>query len=108
EQAFQDGDLLRAERQASPGAVGETSFGVHGQVAVAQVFRLRSAGPTAQRLDPGDHLGEVGRLGQVVVSAQAEPLDTVFDRAGGGEHQHPALTSLGGKGAADVVAVGAG
>jgi hypothetical protein len=45
------------------------SFGIHGQVAVPQVFRPRGAGPPAQCLDPGDHLGEIERLGQVVVGA---------------------------------------
>ena len=39
---------------------------------------------------------------------EPEPLDPVLYRTGRGEHQHPALTSPGGQGAADLVAVGAG
>ena len=72
------------------------------------MFGLRSARPATERLDPGDHLGEVERLGEVVVGAQSEPLDPVLDRTGRGEHQNPARRALGGQGTADLVAVGAG
>ena len=72
------------------------------------MFGLRSARPATERLDPGDHLGEVERLGEVIIGAQAETLDPVLDRTGRGEHQDPARRALGGQGAADLVAVGAG
>jgi hypothetical protein len=39
--------------------------------------------------DSGDQLGERERLGEVVVRAQTETVDAVFDRIGGGEHQDP-------------------
>ena len=41
-------------------------------------------------------LGEVERLGQVVVRAQAQALDPVAHRPGRGEHQDPALGPAGG------------
>jgi hypothetical protein len=65
-------------------------------------------GAAGQRLDAGHQLGEVERLGQVVIGAQAQALDPLGDRAGGGEHQDPARRPLPRQGPADVVAVHAG
>jgi hypothetical protein len=42
-----------------------------------------------QRMQPGDDLGEGERLGQVVVGAEVEPLDTRSDVGGGREHEDP-------------------
>lgn len=46
-----------------------------------------------------------GRLGQVVVGTQLEPVDPVLDASGRGEHEHPARAASGHQAAADLVAV---
>ncbi|HTT89034.1 MAG TPA: hypothetical protein VMF65_05720 [Acidimicrobiales bacterium] len=53
-------------------------------------------------------LAELEGLGQVVVGTEPEPFDPVFDRSGGGEHQHPAGGPVCHQGPADVVSMGAG
>ena len=41
------------------------------------MVRRRGPGAAAERLDPGDQLGELERLGQVVIGAQPEAFDAV-------------------------------
>ena len=53
----------------------------------------------------GDQLGERERLGQVVVGAEAEAVDPVFDRVRGGQHQHPRARPARDQRPADLVAV---
>ena len=108
EQALQHGEFLVGQRQRPPAPGGGAPGGVQAQVAVAQDRGRRGAGAAGQGLDAGDQLGEVERLGQVVVGPEAEPLHPVLDRPGRGEHQDPARRPLGGQGAADVIAVHAG
>ena len=50
-------------------------------------------------------LGEAERFGEVVVGAEGEAADEVVDAAGRRQHQHLGVRTLGGEGAADVVAV---
>ena len=66
-----------------------------------------SAGLAAsrERPDAGDELRERERLGEVVVCAEAEPVDAVLDRVGGGQHQDAAAAALLDERAADLVAV---
>ena len=66
-----------------------------------------SAGLAAprERPDAGDELGERERLGKVVVCAEAEPVDAVLDRVGGGQHQDAAAAALLDERPADLVAV---
>ena len=71
-------------------------------------FGRRRGRASSNCADARDQLGELEGLGQVVVGTQSEPLDAVLDRAGGGEHQHPARRPVRDQGSADVVAVGAG
>jgi hypothetical protein len=47
---------------------------------------IRQAGTAQQRVQPGDQLTEVERLGQVVVRARFEPGDAVVDRVASGQH----------------------
>ena len=58
--------------------------------------------------DAGDELGKGERLGQVVVGAEAEAVDAVFDRVGGGEHEHARARPARNERPADVVAVDLG
>ena len=48
---------------------------------------LRRPAPAVQRSKPRDELGELERLGEVVVGAQLEPRDLLAQPAGRGEHQ---------------------
>ena len=68
----------------------------------------RRGGAPAQGPDAGHQLGEVKRLGQVVIGAKPEALDPVPDRSRRGEHQHPGCGSFGDKGPADIIAGYAG
>ncbi|MPM55030.1 hypothetical protein SDC9_101815 [bioreactor metagenome] len=52
------------------------------------VQRLRGAGPAQQGAQPGDHLLEAERLGDVVVGAAGEALDPVGDGVAGGQEDH--------------------
>jgi hypothetical protein len=65
----------------------------------------RGDGAAAQGPDPGHQLGEVERLGQVVIRAQAQTLDPVGDGGGRGQHQHPARAPACGQVRADLVPV---
>ena len=105
EQVLEHGELLGAERQALPAAAGEAVCGVDAQVAVHERGRQGGAGAAGERPHPRDELGEGERLGQVVVGSEAEAVDAVFDRAGGGEHQDAPVASLGDERAADPIAV---
>ena len=60
-------------------------------------MRLARCGSAAvERADTQDELGEVKRLGQVVVGAKREPLDAIVGGAGGGEHQdHRGIFAMG-------------
>ena len=55
--------------------------------AVDGLGRARAAA-AAERLDPGEQLGEGVGLGEIVVAAGAEPGDPVVDLAERGEDQH--------------------
>ena len=96
-----------SDRRA-PFLSGDPFGGVEGEVPVGQGRGERRAGAADQCPDAGYQFGELERLGQVVVGAQAEPSDAVVEGACGGEHQHPAVRTLGHQGPADVVAVHAG
>ena len=82
--------------------------GVELEVAVDERRCQRWARAPRQRADPRDQLGEVERLGEVVVGADAETLDAILERPGRGQHQHPARAAVGDQRPADLVAVDAG
>ena len=56
--------------------------------------RLRALSPAQHRLDAGQQLHHVERLGEVVVGAQLESQHAVDDLASGGEHQDGGLHLL--------------
>ncbi len=67
---------------------------VHGQIADhEQAFAggPRDVCPAQQPAQPGEHLFQAERLGDVVVTARGDTGDPVFDRVAGGkeEHAHP-------------------
>ena len=64
--------------------------------------------PSGERSDARNQLGEIERLGEIVVGTDPETIDAILDRCRGSEHQHPALASVGEQSAADIVAVPAG
>ena len=68
-------------------------------------WRYARSCAASERPDPRDELAEVNRPGQIVVGAETEPFDPVLDGVGGGQHQHPALRTLGDERAADLIAV---
>ena len=75
--------------------------------------RAQGAGPrgglaAGQGADAQHQLGEVERLGEVVVGAQGQAADPVAGRAGGGQHQHHGPLVAGGDHLAEGVAVDAG
>ena len=70
-----------------------------------ELRRQRDRRPAPERPHARDQLGELERLGEVVVGAELEALDAVADRAGRGQHQHPRLAVLGDEPAADQIAV---
>jgi len=96
------------ERQSPSGADRDAAYRIQAQVTVFEAGGQRGGGASAQGPDAGDQLGEIKRLGQVIICAQPEALDPVPDRPRRGEHQHPGLGSVRGQGPADVVAVHAG
>jgi hypothetical protein len=59
-----------------------------------------------QRAHPRHQLGDVKRLGEVVIGADTQPLNAVFDGGCRGEHQDGALAG-GHYRPADLVAVNA-
>jgi hypothetical protein len=69
------------------------------------LHRCRRAGPAQRHLEPGDELGEMERLGQVVVPADGEPGQPVRDAASRGQEQHGGADPCGSHGLADVSAV---
>jgi hypothetical protein len=89
--AFKHGEFLRGQRQAAPGADRDAAGRVQAEVTVFQSGRQRHGGAPAKGPDAGDQLGEVKRLGQVVIGAKPEALDPFPDRPGRGQHQHPGL-----------------
>ena len=104
EQAFKHGEFLGGQRQATPGADRDAACRIQAQVTVFESGGQRGGGAPAQGPDAGHQLGEIKRLGQVVIGAQVEALDPFPDRPGRGEHQHPGRGPAVGQGAADVVA----
>src|SRR6185437_13360753 len=71
EQAFQDRELLGAERELSACPGCYPAAGIHGEVTMYQRRGLGGCGAAAERLDPGHEFGEGERLGQVIVGAEA-------------------------------------
>ncbi|MNW61179.1 hypothetical protein D3C74_392180 [compost metagenome] len=67
----------------------------------------REAAPV-EGAEPGDELGELERLGQIVVGAEAEPVHTVVEGARCCEHQHRGPGRVGRQAPADLVPVHAG
>ena len=108
QQTLEDSELLRAEHEATTAAERHVAAGIEGQVAAFERRGQRGRRPTAERADASHELGEVERLGQVVVGAQAETLHSLLDRAGRRQHQYPTLGALSHKPAADLVAVNDG
>ena len=86
-------------------ARGDPPGRVQYQVAVLQDRWQHACGPATERPHPSDELIEIERLRQVVVGAQAEPVDAVSHGARRGQHQEPALTPVGYEGLADLVPV---
>ena len=105
---FQHAELLGAELQPPCAPGRDPAGGVQEQIAVDQDGGQRGPGPAGQRPDAGHQLGDVERLGQVVVGTQAQPLDPVFDGGRRRQHQQPAAGPVGYQLPADVVAVPAG
>jgi hypothetical protein len=63
--------------------------GVEPNAGALEYRRRRRAGTSTERNYPRGQLGKGERLGQVVVSAQGQPLHSVIDIRGGGEHKDP-------------------
>ena len=80
---------LRVSARRSPARNATRRTGIETQIAVGELG-WRHGGASSHRPDTGDQLGELEGLGQVVVGAESQPLDAIFDRARSGEHQHPA------------------
>ncbi len=78
---------------------------VHHHVAVLQDRWQQAWGPAPEGSHPSDKLVEVERLRQVVVGAQAKPVDAVSHGARSGQHKKPALTPAGHEDLADLVTV---
>ena len=57
------------------------------QVAAGQRGRARVLAAPHQRPQPREQLGELERLGHVVVGAEVEAIDAVGDTVAGGQHQ---------------------
>ncbi len=62
-------------------------------------------GPAPEGSYPSDKLVEIERLRQVVVGAEAKPVDAVSYGARRGQHQYPALTPARHQDFADLVTV---
>ena len=105
EQHLEHAELLRAQRQQAAAAARDPLRRVEADVALREHRRQRRLRAAGERADPRDELGERERLRQVVVGAEAEPVDAVLDRARGGQHQHARPAPAADERAADVVAV---
>ena len=70
--------------------------------------RLVVAGAPQQRADPGHQLGEVERLGQVVVAAGAEAREPIGQGAARGQEEDRRADALGAQRLDDVAAVRVG
>ena len=105
QQALQQRELPRAEVQSPSRARRGVPARVEGDVAVLQDGWHGGCRAPGQGPDPGDQLGEVKRLSDVVVRAEPEAVDLVADSAGGRQHQHPAAGVPGDDPAAHLVAV---
>ena len=108
EQALQQRELLRAEIKAPPGTERHPAARVERHVAALERGGQRRGGAAAKSADARGQLGEVERLGQVVVGAQPEAVHPVLDRAGRGQHQDPARRPVGRQPPAYLVAVHSG
>ena len=104
----QQGEFLGTEVEALTGSGRHSAGWVEGDVLVGEGRGYWRGGPAAESPDTGDQLGERERLGEVVVRAQSETFDAVFDRIGGGEHQDPNIRAVGDDLPTDVVTVHAG
>ena len=82
--------------------------GVEAQVAVDERRRKCRTRSPGERANAGDELGEVERLGQVVVGAEPEALHAVGDAARRSQHEDATLAVVGHQATADLVAVDAG
>jgi hypothetical protein len=80
EQAFQHGEFLGRERQAPPGADRDAAGRIQAQVTAYEADGQRGGGAPAQGPDARHQLGEIKRLGQVVIGAQVQAFDPLPDR----------------------------
>ena len=105
QQFLQERVFARGEVKRLAVGIGKTPDGIDRQAAVGEHGGRTVRIPAAQkRADPGEQLGIGERLGQVVVGAEIETLDTVFDTACGGEHQRAHGYAQPVDGAHDLVA----
>jgi hypothetical protein len=94
------------EEVAVPGRLA--AAGVEADALALQHRRQGVAAAPGQGPDAGHQLAERERLAEVVVCAQAEPVDPVVDRAQRRQHQDPGRRGPPDQGPADLVAVDAG
>ena len=88
QQGLQQGELLDRQVELPAVAGGGAAERVELDAGRAQRPGARGGPAAGQRADAQDQLGEVERLGEVVVGAQRQAADPVAGRAGGGQHQH--------------------
>ena len=108
EQELEHRELLPAQLEPAAGARRDALHGVEPEVAPGEERCASGVAAAGERADAGDELGEGERLGQVVVGAEAEPVDTVFDRVGRGQHEHARTRPACHQCATHVVAVDLG
>jgi len=86
EEELEERILPRRELDATAGASHLVRRGIEGQIREGE-RRGRRAAAAEERPHAGEELGELERLGEVVVGAQVEPEHPIGDRGPSGEQQ---------------------
>jgi len=89
----------------APRSGGDPPRRVQAQVTLDQRRRQCRPRAPAEGADAGDELGEVERLGQVIVGPEPKALHSIGDAACRGQHEDATLAAVRHQATADLIAV---
>jgi len=104
EQFLEHDELLARQPHRLAVASHRAAMWVQPDAGALQDRRGGGPGSPAQCLDPRHQLGELERLGEVVIGAEPKPRHPLGNGGGSGEHQDPSLDARVNQGGAHLVA----